>query len=75
MTTTIKQCKSDPYYVSLEVTKNRCGNGIYVVQVCPCIDECRCGYPEREMTYAIQDKEKAYATYRRYVRKYCKENK
>ena len=73
MTTTIKQCDSDDYHVSLDV-ENRYGNEIYVVYACPRIDECRCVYPEREMTYAIQDNEKACATYRRYVRKYCKEN-
>ena len=71
MTVTINSCKNDAYYVSLSI-ENRYGNDVYIVQACPCIDDYRCDYPEREMTYPINDKKKAYATYRRYVKKYCK---
>jgi len=71
MTVNINSCKNDAYYVSLSI-ENRYGNDIYVVQACPCINDCECGYPEREMTYPIKDKKKAYATYRRYINNYCK---
>lgn len=60
-----KQHTNDNYYISLEV-KNNC----YVVQVCPRINENLCGYPIREMTYTINEKEKANSTFKRYVKKY-----
>ena len=72
MTICIEQYENDDYYVSLEVTR-KYNREIYVVQVCPRIDECRCGYPEREITYSIQDEKKARATYRRYIREFCKQ--
>ena len=71
MTVTIENYKNDYYYVSLEI-ENRYGNDVYIVQICPRIDDCRCGYPIREMTYPVKDKKKAYATYRRYINNYCK---
>ena len=69
MTITEKQCVNDNYYVALEIHPKR-GNGCYVVQACPRINEHLFGYPIREMVYSMDEKEKAYATYRRYVRKY-----
>lgn len=69
MTITVKSCKNDSFYISLEV-QHRYENDIYVVQACPCINDYECGYPEREMTYSINDKDKAYTTYRRYVKRY-----
>ena len=71
MTVCIENHKTDDYYISLEVTR-RYNREIYMVQVCPRIDECRCGYPIREMTYSMQDEKKARATYRRYIRECCK---
>lgn len=70
MTTVIKSCESNDYYVSLNI-ENRHGNDVYIVKVYPCIDECKCGYPEKETTYSINDKQKAYETYKRYIKKYC----
>lgn len=70
MTVTVNSCKNDNYYITLEI-EHRYENDIYVVQACPCIDDYECGYPEREMTYPITDKKKAYATYKRYVKRYC----
>lgn len=69
MTTVIKQHTNDNCYISLSI-ETRYGNNIYIVQVCPCFDDNRCGYPIRKKTYPINEKEKAYATYRRYVKKY-----
>lgn len=66
MTMTIKSHKNENYYISLEWGKNN----IYIVQACPIIDENRCGYPIREMTYSINEKAKAYNTFNRYVKKY-----
>lgn len=71
MSVTVEQYKTDNYYVTLEI-ENRYGNNIYIVQACPCYKDGLCGYPEREMTYPISEKKKAYATYRRYIRNYCK---
>lgn len=70
MTTVIQQHTNNSYYVSLSITR-KYGNEIYVVQVCPCYENNTCGHPEREMTYPISNKKNAYATYKRYVKKYC----
>lgn len=71
MTTVVKQHTNDNYYISLSI-ETRYGNDIYIVQVCPCYKNSDlCGYPIREMAYPINEKKKAYATYRRYVKKYC----
>ena len=66
MTFVEKQHTSDNYYITMEWDKNN----IYVVQVCPRINENLCGYPIREMTYSVNEKEKAIATFNRYKRKY-----
>ena len=71
MTMTIKQHKENGYYVTLDIEKE----GFYVVQVCPCHNNGNfnyCGYPERKTAYAYNEKKKAEATFRRYVKKYCK---
>lgn len=70
MTTVINQCKKNKYYVYMQI-ETRWYSEVYVVGVCPCYNECLCGYPEREMIYSINDKKKALATYKRYVKKYC----
>ena len=67
MTLAIKQHTENGYYVIMEWDKTN----IYRVAVCPCYDESRCGNPINEMTYSINDKKKAEATFRRYVKKYC----
>lgn len=72
MTVILKSCKSNDYYVSIEI-ENRYGKDVYVVQVCPYYGDCLCGYPIKEMTYPYADKEKAYRAYRRYVKKYVEE--
>lgn len=71
MTTVISSHTSNLYYVSIDIER-RYESEIYVVQVCPCINEYMCGHPEREMIYPITEKKEAYATYRRYIRRYCK---
>lgn len=71
MTVIVKQYKTDDYYVTLEI-ENRYGNNIYVVQVCPCYKNSDlCGYPIKEISYSISEKQKALATYRRYIKRYC----
>lgn len=60
-----ESCKTQNYYISLEVINN-----MYVVNVCPLINDCLCGYPEKSIIYSIKDKVKAYNTYKRYVKKY-----
>lgn len=69
MTLVIKQHKNNNYYISLEITI-RYERSIYLVQVCPLYDENMCGYPIREMTYSIDEKKKALATFNRYKRNY-----
>lgn len=69
MTTVIKQYKNNNYYITLEI-KNRYDIAVYVVQVLPCFDKSRCGYPISEISYPIKDRKKALATYRRYIKKY-----
>ena len=57
------------YYITLEINE-RYGKNYYTVQACPMIGEHMCGFPEKETTYAINEKEKAIRTYNRYVKKY-----
>ncbi len=70
MTTIIESNANKQYCVRLgiEVRHNR---EIYIVQACPCFDDSRCGYPEKELTYPIIERRKAYAAYKRYIKKYC----
>lgn len=70
MTITERQHKENGYYISLDWSKEN----IWIVQACPCYDDNKCGYPIAEMRYPNTQKErrKAEATFRRYVKKYCK---
>ena len=68
MTLAIKQHTENGYYVIMEWDKTN----VYRVAVCPCYDENRGGYPINEMYYTMEEKKKAEATFRRYVKKYCK---
>lgn len=71
MTTTIKHHKENGYCATLDIEKE----GFYVVQVCPIYNNGNfdyCGYPERKTIYAYNEKKKAEATFKRYVKKYCK---
>lgn len=71
MTTVISIYTNNLYNVSIGIER-RYESEIYIVQACPCINEHMCGHPEREMIYPISERSKAYATYRRYVKKYCR---
>ena len=68
MSLVIRQQTENGYHVVMEWDKTN----IYRVAVCQMIDENSCGYPINQMTYSINDKKKAEAIFRRYVRKYCK---
>lgn len=71
MTIVLEQKENENYYISLEITK-KWDNELYVVQCCPIIDKANklCGYPQLERFYSINDKENAYKTFKRYVKKY-----
>ena len=69
MTSVIKQHTNNNYYISLEI-KMRNERIIYEVQVCPLYSENMCGYPIREISYPMNEKKKALATFNRYKRKY-----
>lgn len=68
MTLAIRQHTENGFYVVMEWVKTN----VYRVAVCPCYDNNMCGYPLQKMTYSIKDKKNAEATFRRYVKKYCK---
>ena len=68
MTLAIKQHKENGYYVLMEWDKTN----VYRVAVCPCYDGNMCGYPINERIYGLNEKKNAEATFRRYVRKYCR---
>ena len=68
MSLVIRQQTENGYHVVMEWEKTN----IYRVAACQMIDENFCGYPINEMIYSINDKKKAEATFRRYVKKYCK---
>lgn len=71
MTVCVEQHEGKNHYVSLEI-EQAYGHAIYVVQVCQQYENGLCGYPLREMRYPITEKKKAYGTYRRYIRNYCR---
>ena len=65
--TFVEKCHKDKkHHISICVQ-----DGLYVVQVCPAESDHYVGYPIRKITYPITDKKKAYATYRRYLKKYA----
>lgn len=68
MTITEKSYKNKNYYISLDIEKGY-ENFYYCVRAYPIIGGI-CGYPERSMTYSINEKKKAYATFNRYKKKY-----
>lgn len=67
MTICVESYKGNGNYCEIAITNN-----IYVVSVCPLVDDSLAEYPFREITYPISEKKKAIATYRRYIRNYCK---
>ena len=67
MTVCVESYKGNGNYCEIVITNN-----IYVVSVYPLVNDSLAGYPFREMTYPISEKKKAMATYRRYIRNYCK---
>lgn len=72
MTICIENYEGNGNYCEIEITEGY-SNNIYVVSVCPIIDNLLVGYPIRKATYPITEKKKAMATYRRYIKTYCKE--
>lgn len=69
MAVVVESCITDNYLISIEI-EVRYGNSYYKVQTCPKRGDDMYGYPEREMGYSMDEKKKAYATYRRYKKKY-----
>lgn len=72
MTVCIESYKGNGNYCEIEITEGYT-NIVYVVSVCPIIDDLLVGYPIKKATYPISEKKKAMATYRRYIKTYCKE--
>lgn len=72
MTVCIESYKGNGNYCEIEITESYT-NIVYVVSVCPIIDDSLVGYPIRKAIYPIIEKKKAMATYRRYIKTYCKE--
>lgn len=72
MTVCIESYKGNGNYCEIEVAESYT-NIVYVVSVCPIIDDLLVGYPIKKATYPISEKKKAMATYRRYIKTYCKE--
>ena len=71
MTVCIESYKGNGNYCEIEIAESYTNNS-YVVSVCPIIDDLLVGYPIKKATYPISEKEKAMATYRRYIKTYCK---
>ena len=72
MTVCIESYKGNGNYCEIEIVEGSTNN-IYVVSVCPIIDDLLVGYPIKKATYPISEKKKAMATYRRYIKTYCEE--
>lgn len=68
MTVVLEEHKSENYCIILAI-ENRYNRNYYSVKVHPLINGYG-GYPIREMGYSMDEKKKAYATYRRYKKKY-----
>lgn len=69
MTVVVRSHQNENYSISLAIEQGYYGP-YYSVQVCPRISYCECGYPIRDMSYPINDKKRANATFNRYKRKY-----
>ena len=69
MTITEKSHTNNNYYITCNIETNGTTE-FYRVQVCPIISKNLCGYPIRKITYSINEKEKAYNTFKRYIKKY-----
>ena len=69
MTTVVKSHTTKTHYITLELEARSRGY-VYIVEACPRIDDCRCGYPERQMLYAMSERKKAEATFKRYCKRY-----
>lgn len=68
MSTVIKSHTENGIYIVMEARGN-----LVVVEACQCQEDNRCGYPVAiSQVYSIKDKKNAEATFRRYVKKYCK---
>lgn len=67
MTLGIKQHKENGYYITLYWDKTN----VYIVEAYQEHNGVY-GYPFKRMVYVINDKKNAEATFRRYVKKYCK---
>jgi hypothetical protein len=67
MTTILKSHKTDDYYIALSLDFRGYGE-VYSVEICPRTGANTCGYPIRSMTYSVNDKKKALATFNRYKR-------
>lgn len=70
MTTVIASHKTKGYYITLSLETRTYGS-VFVVEACPRINDCMCGYPERQMLYGEDEQKKANATFKRYCKKYC----
>lgn len=68
MSITIEQYKNDEYYICLYITRKH-DMEIYVVEACQNFGYY-VGSPFKSISYSIDDKKKAYATYKRYIKKY-----
>ena len=69
MTIVEKSHRNENYCIELTI-EFAYGRSYYQVSACPLIDDGTCGSPIREITYSLNDKKNAYATFNRYKRKY-----
>ena len=69
MTITEKNHTNENYYISLEIKTNHNMNH-YEVSVHPILNECECGYPIKSISYSMDEKKKANATFNRYKKIY-----
>ena len=70
MTIYVEQFQGNNNYCTLSIEENN-NKLLYIVQVCELINESLASYPFKSCTYSINDKKKAQATFKRYVKKYC----
>ena len=69
MTIVLEQRRNENYYISLNIVRGY-KQDYLEVQCCPLINKDFCGAPIKSITYSLNEKKKAYNTFKRYVKKY-----
>ena len=65
MMATIKNATTKTHHICIDSVGN-----LLIVQACPIHGDGLCGYPDNKCVYHQSERKKAFATFRRYCKKY-----